>query len=484
MAQRNFQEPILRYWQTYINVTQKYWNKHPELLAAGFSILLRPTVGQGFRYALRQYYNDFRTLFGFLFGEKAKNISLPNSAVLLFASTNKPSWMPAIEKLAESLALRDFNCAVLTLDDMKICRKRQRIERLEVCDESVPEYLQWIYCRLPYENVISLIYRSFSATLLLLKAAINDRPLFFYLLCNLFHTWIELFMSLHRFYALNQVLEQCSPKFILVNHERLPIAAELLLLKKPENVHTVLFTNEWPTIELLPLLSKEVWVWNERIASGLKNILPKSNLPKINIIGITELDYINELLEASCGYENLKHKVEDKPTILFLSQAVPNRVNSMVTEKMLSWLEEAAILCKDWYFIYKSRPGREDSGINGLIRLSRLPNFFISDKELTLKHLLKLDNIKIVCALNSSGLVIATGMGKLACRFVVSDSIMEYPFLNEITMPVHSATRLIDLLQRCSQDDFSKMDIGDEIEIFPYRGETIKRMEHLCLQHL
>lgn len=475
------EEPILKLWRAYINVTKASWSQHPALLTSGFSALLHPRLTSGLYLVVRDYYVSLKCILKHVFGSGVGKVCVPGVDVLLFASTNKPSFMPATRELAVRLVNNARRCTLLSLQNMTTFEYAEN-----GCSEmAVPHYDRWLYGRMSFTSFLGCCTKTTFLTFYICLKSLTTWTLTPYFLTHLFQVWVDVYASLHRFSVLRDILIQAKPKLVVVNHERVPVAAELIALAKEMGIHTVLFTNEWPTVELEPVVSDEVWVWNEHSRRLLKEVVGSATAHKISVVGIAELDFaISQNNVPTLNGQLLHKELSGRSTIVYLSQMVSQRVDDRITAKIIEILYSFAKKHPEWALIYKSRPGKNESNSKVVAQLKGLNNVFMADAKITLAELLNMDNVKAVAALNSSGLVIGVGMKKMACRFVVPGEVAEYPLLNQLSRPIATVSDLEAALSDALSGSYDSHIHAPLEDMFPYRGLTVGRMEQECIRHL
>jgi hypothetical protein len=239
---------------------------------------------------------------------------------------------------------------------------------------------------------------------------------------------------------------------------------------------------------LFPIMVDEVWTWNQTFADWIRSVAPSYELPALAIVGSGEVD--DALLhqrQESGNVTGLNDLSNGRPAFLFLSTGFGSAQGmGPISAEAARWMADAARRCPDWLFIYKTRPGRADNPIPGEKCFKGLTNVHISRGDRELREFLTWDKLAVVGALGSNGLYMAAGMGKLACRLLVSRRQRPNPVIDEIAIPVDSPDDLVSVLARVRPRATTSPDaapLADDAR-FPYRGHVLDRMTSLALRHL
>ena len=271
--------------------------------------------------------------------------------------------------------------------------------------------------------------------------------------------------------VLRKFLVQSKPKLILTNGEQTPIGCALTAAARLEGIQTVWFFNEWPTHQMIPVLSDEIWVWNKTVLNCLQDIQPSGfPAPHVEIIGMAQLDCLEQ--------QNQEGDIVPTPMpgprcLVFLSEHIPTYAhhNGPATEKALRWLAEAAEDLQDWFFLIKPRPYHDLTPLPGEHYLEGHKNMVVMRDGVTMGSLLAAPEVQALAALSSSGLLLGAATGRKALRLLVADDPFPMPPLDETVQGVSSPEMLVEALSRSSQQNL--------IETFPFRGKVLDTMEAL-----
>ena len=467
--------------EAFCQATCSYWKDRPVFFAIKHNIVF--SARRGFRTALH-------ALLGWVTATLAQAVEtsmfVPTCDVLLYYSAAKPNSQPAMEDLANRLARKGLQCALIRAATMEILGQD---DSGQVKRTPVPEYsklfVHGVSRRQNWQTLLSSLWDAFLLSALVLR---RDPSLFKKILWNPLNVWYELLTGAHRLAAANWLLDQIRPRLIVTNGEHIPIASEILLSREAGRAVKIWLCNEQPNPDLKPTLFDEVWVWNQYVADEYRRSLSSREAVKFEAVGRAEIDFVLQGSEVSEAEEQLRQQVGGKRVVLFLSEFIPNHEVQMggVTEEALRWIGDASRHCPDWRFVYKSRPLHHGEQTPGLELIAQTPNCIIPSSEISLRSLLNWDNVLVVAAVSSSGLFVAAGTGKLAIRLLVSSQSTPRPIIDRISIPINSPVELRELLL-----DFDRQQIVyhdrthvQQEALFPYRGHVLDRMESLCLQHL
>lgn len=317
----------------------------------------------------------------------------------------------------------------------------------------------------------------------------RDRQLLGKVLGNPLNVWYELLSSALRLKSATLLLHQLRPKLIITNGEHLRIASELLLSEAADNAHKIWFFNENPLPGLVPTLSDEVWVWNKSIVDAFEEIKPPNTSIKYEIIGKPEIDFALQTPQHRMSEEDtLREQAQGRRTLLFLSGYVDSKAHQLeeLTRESLRWVAGAARLCPDWCFVFKARPGMQGLQVPGIELFADLPNCIIPESDISLRRFLSWDNLLVIAANSSTGLLVAAGVGKMALRLWASSLSEPLPVTDPASIPIHSLDALAETLLNfdAAFSQYQRSLEDREEALFPYRGRSVQRMENLCLQRL
>ena len=458
-------------------VIKSYSKRYPEFLALSLELSM---IEQA---TFTETLDVLKRMFDFVFRAKKPVVFLNSCHVLLFHSSTKPAYWPAMGFLADRLARKGFACTLISSSRMET---RRINSSGEISVESILDYRAWRKFGLGRFQAFKVILRGLRAMLVLFLLALSkDRQVLVNLLRDPIAVWYHLMMSAHRFALSRYLLNELRPRLLLVNHERVPLGAELVMSPAPFSTLKVQVCNEPPHHVILPFLSDEVWVWNDMAARLVEQVIPDGSEPRIEVIGSSEVDVALQPPELPSEAEiELRQITDGKPALLLLSEYFPGVSHAHhdypLSKKVLAWLAIAAKQCPEWYFILKPRQHKLGQRPPGTEFLEGLPNFSISDREIPYRQLLNWDNLIAVAAVSSSGLFAAAGVGKTAIRLAVTNNRYCWPVIEDVSIVVNKHQELVQVLKNIGAEPM----VSDDDQHFPYRGRTIERMEQLCLERL
>lgn len=458
-------------WAAYVPLTERYWGRFPELLCGGFTLTILEPQARDWRPALK---STFENTLHFISRARAADFSaVPRCDVCLFRSTIKPST-DAVFILAEELAQSGIACATL------LTAREMTIWRGAASAQDIPGYTQWMNHGLSRSQAISTILRTIGLCLLLTFLAIfKSRTVLRRLYSNPFGVWNRLLMTTHRLQVMKRLLAHMKPRLIIVNNERVPVAGELMQARTSHPVERILFCNELPSIMLDPTIADTVWVWNDLAAEQVKAAIRHGKCPSFEVVGHSETEVaLHYKPDAGSDLSDLQQEIGAKPVLLFLSEYIPSKVFDLSAASQLAfeWIKLAARQFPNWHFVVKTRPAQAKLKIPGIDMFDSLPNVSISETA-DLKTLLSYEQVQVVAALGSTGLMTAAGVGKTALRFWTPPRYGKVAVIDAISIPIRSGQELIQFLGNFTQNR------PDE-SLFAYRGQTIQRMKQLCLERL
>lgn len=467
-------------WQAYKAATRSHWERWPQFLAAGYSIVLSQSVENGLAGKMGAFRKSLWTAARFLKYSGRPRLSLPPCDALLFHASDKPSAQPATDLLAERLTRKGFRCAVVSPSAIRVSVAGEDGDGSDGLAHD-----QWTRSGLGRLRALALLIGSVRATVVLLALLWRrDRQVTSFVLDHLFEVWRLLLASSSLTYAVDRLVNRLSPRLLIVNENRVPLASELLLSPASKGAHKVFFCNELPLVTQEPFLADEVWVWNQTVADSFRRVATDGTAPTFSVVGNAESDLAVAVPLDGEGASEVRRQAERRPVLLFLSQYLSrNRLNlEDLTKEAVEWLYHAARERPDWYFVFKTRPSHHQVTAPWLERFSELENAAISRDEATFAEFLGWDNLAAVASFRSTGLYVAASLGKPALRFLVSSAQPPIPVIDEIATAVHSPGELVDVIAGLDvRGGGSSM---AEDKRFPYRGATLNRMESLSLERL
>ena len=271
---------LLKIFREYVTCTSAINNQYQEINCSAMNCVLAETT-------LRTNVKAILRTFNLLILSLRPSISeYPKCDVVLFNSSNKPSFGPAITNLAERLAKKGFRCAVLSYEKINLMGP-------EGFRSNYP--LTGFYRSNNFITALSSIARGTYVLLKVLLQTASNPLIFSHIVKRIIPTWQQLIFSYNRSKEASAFLKRSSPQLIITHIEKIPIAHELVMAATRQSIPTVLFLCEHPDVLTQPICSQEVWAWNKTIASSIiKEIVQfegKQN-KKIFVVGHHESDYI------------------------------------------------------------------------------------------------------------------------------------------------------------------------------------------------
>ncbi len=381
---------------------------------------------------------------------------------LLYYSSAKPGWQPAMDALAEELSASGFAVTVMT--------PRTLTEQALSTIANIQAF---------FEAVLDTV---------LLTALLVQKPrVFLIVFRNPLSVFHQLLLSHQRASVVRYLLRHANPRLILINSELVPYGAELATVKVPTSTKRVLFFGLHPLPCFSGVVCDEVWVWNEKARKHFaQELLPNVN-PRIEIIGRPELDFlIQSLTKTTSSTPERTGELHEKRTFLFLAEALPGDAGEMEQRDALAWLALASIRSPNWVFIYKHLSPKCHPDVLGMDLITHLSNWVISSSDSTLSELISDPEIDIVAGLSDTTLSLAPALKKMTLRLLPADNAPLLPLLDDLTIPIHSPTELYMVL-----DDYDSLLAQYQAVIakrlnnhFPHQNEVLKRMKTLALNHL
>ncbi len=381
--------------------------------------------------------------------------------VLIYCSSDKPSVQPAMSRLARRLGDSGFRICLwgptgLTWYSREVAQPRATASVYGSLSWQDLAVAGWWACRTYAEARMSGEA---------LAARLARRP--GRLLC-------EMAASRSDSRLARMVLAHLSPAFVLTNGEQTRMGVMLTGQARRQGVPVAWFFNEWPTWQMAPILSDEVWVWNEWVRDAIVT-MPWCNGrgPRVEVIGMAQLDCMQD--QASDRGEP-ELKLPEKPTLVFVSEHIPAYAhhNGEATRAALGWIGRTAAAMPDWNFLVKPRPYHANAALPGEAMLERLPNVRILRDEESMSRILAAPQVRAMAALSSSALLLAAATGRIALRMAVDVTTFPIRALDQAVVRVDSAEALIAALEGEAQPT--------NAAAFPYQGKVLARMHALCME--
>ncbi|MBM3204042.1 hypothetical protein FJZ55_09095, partial [Candidatus Woesearchaeota archaeon] len=348
---------------------------------------------------------------------RAAGGGFPACDVLIYYSSKKPSVYPILEILGSQLAGKGYRCAVVSLEGMTL-KFRDTIS--QVAETQVVAYTQLLNGGVGWRwsaflLAVSLFYTCLLAVLILAR----EPQIFLRVFSNPFNVWHAFLLSARRLQIADQIMQEIKPRLLITRGDHLPMASALALSKHAASAHTVWFFNEAPTREVLPCLSKDMWVYNQQVIDSLKKIMPVASQPDFHIVGNAEADFVLAAADQPTPEGiRLSQQIGTCDALLYCSDFIPDlRLGEGAIVEEILWLAQAAGQCPHWRFIYKPRPGRDAKDTPGIEKIVGLPNVIIPQDDVPLSHFLRCSNVRAVGSRESTALFVAAGVGKMALRF-------------------------------------------------------------------
>jgi len=471
----------------YSKIILPFIGKVPVLYTARFPLILGIKGGLN---SCKESISEIFSYIRFILVQNKINVQNNYSAdILLYFSSRKASFQPAIDILAERLSEKGLKCVLLTSNLIASVKKSGSKDNINWTET---DFFKIFSSRLNKSTVFIMLIRSFSYTfflgLLLIK---NDRKLFWRIFVNPFHVYHEILSAVHRFIVLDNLMSLIKPKLIIGNGDHLPFYSEIAFLAKKRRIFSINFFNEHASEVFLPFISDEIWIWNRMVLDCLKKYQLFSSKQKYRIIGKAEIDNLFLSREKESKEEKvLKRSVKTKQVLVFLSEYVDNQMKSTreSTLQAVSWLLFAARKCPDWFFIFKPRPYGESLNISQIPLSVSVKNFLLINSKISLASLLRWRKTFVLAGLSSTALYVSAGAGKVAIRLFPSRKTIPFPVIDKISIPIYRKDDLVKLLKKLK---ISKSKVRSKAKkqsensiLFPYKGKVINRMEGLIKEKL
>ena len=428
----------------------------------------------------RQSARALRDFARFLMSSGRKRAKLPQCDVILFCSSDKASFGPAMAELAARLTRRSLRCGLLSYRNLRIADRDGTIADWQDVNER-------FYSGASLRQAALDAMHGLIAFFCLLEKVKDKRGALVHLLRRAASVWLELTLSRHRLRECCDFLRETGARLVVVHNEKVPIANELIIASRRLGRSTAYFLCEHPDILTQPVQSDEVWVWNEVITSSMRQVIATEKsepAPEIHVVGHPESDYVLKKRANDVATLNpMDHWIHNGRVFLFISEYTTNKTwkRGPVTRACVRWLRDAAMDLPDWFFVFKTRPYHHAITLPELEDDSMPDNMAIYREGAGLGDFLASGQVVAAGALGSLGLFAAAMCGIPSFRFNVSGRQMAMHFLDELTVPARSPEELIDGLKAV---DRHRTALVKKIEGAPYRGRSLDRMEFLALRRL
>lgn len=485
----------LERWLRYSSIMKPLWRFFPELLAAGFPLVLPIGIkGQILSYP-RRFGSTVKSLMLFLLRTEApKPLSEKCDIILVYHQPMTNAMQPMLA-LAERLQEAGADCLVWGPLYHGAVWWKGRDRQVSNMQDQKDEFLKYLnrLMQVGFNRAYAfkLLCLTFLETAVLILRILQKRRFDLIDICiNPFVMWLKLIRSAHRRRAADYILKQMNTKVLVVSYERYPPASEFLLSRRAKEISTMHYHHGFSSTYDIPHLTKEVLVWNQTDAEILKEICSPGELPRLTIVGNVELDLGLAKQLTDRDKEHLKQNLGltgNRPILLFLSQYVPSLTRTTINvEQALDWLGYVAKHCPSWHIVVKEHNPydeiRKAIFVHGLLDFENVT--VLPFDKATLSDLLHLDTVKVVAAVSSIGLFITSGFGKIAVRMIVEDA--DIKIIDEVAYQIRSPQGLIRLLKDISEKGLgpSRVDNYTIERLYPFKGKSIERIKQLCLERL
>ncbi len=463
----------VRLIESYTRATASLYQNSPTIAATRFNIIL---VSQDrFKTQLWNFVRALRNLVRETLFHK-REPPARRADILLFHSSRKPNVQPAMDLLATGLVNQKHTCAIISPEGLSYWTQEDKtpvslsfIRAGAGLSASALFYLPFLAAR-DFLRIYSCLQNRSPA----LSRIVRQKAL---------SVTAQLLLSRMRSNTADHLLASISPRVLITNGDHLDFAAELLLSHHAKRMHKINFFNENPLLAFRPFLSNEIWVWNQAVAQTFEDLAEFGDRPTYSITGRAEIDFVLPAHGDSTGRSVLDF-VKDRKILVFLTEydASPIWNTEAITREAVRWLTVAATNCPDWVIIYKTRPNHHGKPVPGIEFTKDVKNFLVLQEEISLGTMLAWKNTLAVTSLASTGLAVASGIGKSAFRLWISSRQSPIPPLDDVCAAVHDPRDLIQGLRKL--DEASPVASYDSDEAFPFKSATVDRMTSLCLQRL
>lgn len=464
----------------YKSVVREYWGVYPELYLPLFSFI----ITQVEPVSWQKYFYYVKRIGGFILKAKPPSVSLKKADAILFYSTSKPSYGPAMDELADRLV--KSGRSVFTMTNKHLFWKNRTVDGA-VDSQWQDGYKDWLVYGFSPFQALRALFRGLRISFLLWRNTRIKAPAIYRRICNNpLGALYESMRSAHLFHLMGWLIRNADPKLIISHHEHLPIANHLLLAQETRGRKTVLFFNENPIPVLMePACADETWVWNKAVGELLL-AAQVDHKTDYKVVGSSELTYILQESGDPCAEEKeLLTCIGDRKVVLFLSEYVSSDTigGAALNDTALSWLRQATLSVPDIIFLYKQRPGQNNENPPGIRHGGESSNFIIAPGSIELKRILRWDNVIAVIGCFTTAMLVSLGVGKPTLRLCLGDDGLIGPTTLLLSIAIHSGDDLSLWVRRIADGEMPpQCDTYDEH--FPYRGTTIDRMEELCLNYM
>jgi hypothetical protein len=246
----------------------------------------------------------------------------------------------------------------------------------------------------------------------------------------------------------------------------------------PDNTFKIWYFNEYPSIELYPLLTNEIWVWDDVVKNEflrLKAIhFPHSPL-SIETIGREEVDACLESKFNPTGVwvDKIKEASKSRKICVFLAENVENKILNLqnLANESFEWIKKAALTNENWFFVIKSRPLHNHVHFSEYNIVNNLKNVIILQEEFSLSDCLRMPDIRVVAACTSSGLHVAAGVGKIALRMQVATRPIKVRVIDEVSYSAKNSDEFASFFKNLPKVK------KENNEFFSQHGKCIENMK-------
>lgn len=504
---------LMERWTDHRGAIGGLWTRFPELLAAGLPIILKEPSERGLGRKVAALPAVVRESIAFLRQASPAANRLPRCDAVLYYSSAKPSFQPPTEALGARLVARGFKCAVIQGTESMDVWKKDPAAPHGIRVSRIDDYSPRTRRAEGRVHAVRLLAGSFVlAGLLLALSLVRSRRMLRVFGENPLGCWRELLMSSVRLGLCRKLQREMNPRFLMVNNERVPMGAELVLTGRSRDLHTVLFNSELPFVvlpvasngsnrrsdsrvggvlvdsaALQPIISKEVWVWNATVADAMKLAGAGGQSPRFSLTGSGEVSLAVDRSGKTIDTPSpLLGRVREKFVFVFLVDYSPSllRKTDGLAAVAHGWVAEAAARMPNWHFVVKTRNYHHQVTLPGEDRMRGLANLTISRGDISYEDFLAWDRVAAVGGYSSTGLYVAAGAGKISCRFLALENQARIPVLDEVTVPIRSSDDLVQVLSRVREPSGHGGGSIPDDRYFPCRGATLDRMEALALESL
>jgi len=439
---------------------------------------------QKLKHEITRLYRLFKEVLHTSLRHKTIPASFPKCDIAIILSTSKPGWKQPMSELISRLSSRGVKCAYIEGGSLKFIENDKPPGDSQIKSGQFADLLYFGVGR--FDNLLSLLisivcYIAIAPYLLIMNSGMLK------LVKNPVNFISQLYNSRKRLKLADATLKSIKPAIIITNGDHAKMSSEFVVSKYAKKSHRVWFYNEVAHKGFFPAVSDEIWVCNEKVSESLRAI-PSIGLDKIiTITGKAEVDFASNIgKQRYDSGNNFVGKMAASKAMLFLGQYAPGMPGNVeqITREVIRWLLFAAKQCPEWNIIYKSRPMHHGQAVPGLENVRDSNNFVIPEGEASFNDLLRSRQVKVVSSLHSLGLYVAAGVGKLALRLNVSNSVVPEPTIDNVAVQINSPEELVETLRNYNKNEIDPS-LKENIDtLFPYRGQVMDRIEELCLERL